>query len=729
MGRRIRSALVAALLLTMALLGAIMEVGEDNAAAEAANRIVWQFGETGNPGGGANQLYSPCAVHLLDGGGLIIADQGNCRVVELDVNGTAVWQYGTTGVKGSGPDQLGQPAWEAQRLVGGNTLITDTENQRVIEVDPQKAIVWQYGDTGSSATLFFPRDAERLANGNTLIADTDHWRILEVDAQKTTVWEYSGVNLPTDADRLGNGNTLISEPDGFRVFEVDPSKNVVWEYGSGTMGFGEGQVGHIWDADRLANGNTLITDADNHRVIEVTPDKRVVWQYGINGTRGDGPGLLAYPYDAERLADGSTLIADMDNHRVIRVGPEEENMTILFQEGFSGDLSKWDLFGFPRPFIDRGALKGNGDGTYGSDAVSLGAFNRSDGDLIVEARIKVSRTLRPGWFGLGEITSGNPGIDPSETVYYGFRFQGTLYGERLTFTYLRPNGTAASSSISWPVYGSWHVYRVEVRWNGGADFFVDGDLKFSVPETEREASIDDWPVIAGSHDPPYWFDDIVVKLRSLPPLPPQRWGLSVVTDKLVYEPGDTVSINAFHWRLSDGALVGDELVSFQVDAPGGTIIAVTSERTSAFGWANTTIRLAPEGPRGPHVVYATVKGAEANASFRVGRLPLFIVSVVHLTSYALGDTMDIEVGVASSQGSTEDLLLVLQAFDTLRTPLPPAIQKLNLQPYGMISMHLSIPLRTDLPKGEYTLESQLMTGLPKDHGYAIDISTSRFTVG
>ena len=183
---------------------------------------------------------------------------------------------------------------------------------------------------------------------------------------------------------------------------------------------------------------------------------------------------------------------------------------VIFNDDFSGDLSQWNLFGSPRPVIDNGALKGNGDGWYGSDAVTMKTFDRSKGDVSIEARIKISRTLRPGWFGYGDITSGDPNYDPSETVYYGFRFQGVLYGERLTFTYMKPGGVHASAHIPWPEYDVWHHYQVVVNYNGGADFFVDGVLRFSVPETEKEVAITNLPVIAGSHDSPYWFDDVEV---------------------------------------------------------------------------------------------------------------------------------------------------------------------------------------------------------------------------
>jgi len=63
--------------------------------------------------------------------------------------------------------------------------VTDSRNNRIIEVTPAGAVVWEYA-TG----LDTPYDADRLDNGNTLIADSGHGQVIEVDAAGHTVWQY-----------------------------------------------------------------------------------------------------------------------------------------------------------------------------------------------------------------------------------------------------------------------------------------------------------------------------------------------------------------------------------------------------------------------------------------------------------------------------------------------------------------------------------------------------------
>jgi hypothetical protein len=166
-------------------------------------------------------------------------------------------------------------------------------------------------------------DAERLSGGNTLIADRFNNRVIEVNESKGVVWQYAITN-PFDADRLSNGNTLIVEYTNHSVIEINDSDEIVWQYGNGTSGSGVNQLNNPMDAERLANGNTLIADYANDRVIEVrTSDydpaetdngftaASIVWEYGSN-----------HPADAERLFSGSTLISEAGNNSVVEVAYE-----------------------------------------------------------------------------------------------------------------------------------------------------------------------------------------------------------------------------------------------------------------------------------------------------------------------------------------------------------------------------------------------------------------------
>lgn len=82
---------------------------------------------------------------LLSGGRLLLFDnQGlgrdRSRVIELDARtGRVLWQYGGR----PGQDLASRTLGSCQRLANGNTLITESENGRALEVTPTGRVVWE----------------------------------------------------------------------------------------------------------------------------------------------------------------------------------------------------------------------------------------------------------------------------------------------------------------------------------------------------------------------------------------------------------------------------------------------------------------------------------------------------------------------------------------------------------------------------------------------------------
>ena len=129
-----------------------------------------------------------------------------------------VWQHGTTGVSGIRSDYLDSPS-SAEWLDDGSILIADQGNNRVIEVNRRHRIVWRYGDPEDSMILNGPAFASRLPDDHTLITDSGNIRVLEVDRRGHIVMEFATNKrsgsvadpLAWRAVRLENGHTLISD--------------------------------------------------------------------------------------------------------------------------------------------------------------------------------------------------------------------------------------------------------------------------------------------------------------------------------------------------------------------------------------------------------------------------------------------------------------------------------------------------------------------------------------
>ena len=297
-----------------------------------SHKIVWSFGGSSKAGPhtivGTNDAERVGCFTLMAGTGVppnsppFEPGCGNgCpdnRVILVDANKRIVWQYGQTGVAGSGPDQLNTPV-QNTFLPNGHVLITDQANERVIEVTRSKHIVWQYGMTGVIGNgpdqLSNPNSAELLTNGHILIADENNNRVIEVTRGKKIVFQYpnpidkSKLNGAAFASRLTNGNTLITDSNNNRIIEIDSNSNVVWTYSTLTSGGNSNPL--PTRAVRLRNGDTLISDQFNDRVIEVkkagSMGGTIVFQQGVLNSHGKGFNLLNAPYDAKVVGDYTGL--------------------------------------------------------------------------------------------------------------------------------------------------------------------------------------------------------------------------------------------------------------------------------------------------------------------------------------------------------------------------------------------------------------------------------------
>jgi len=120
-----------------------------------------------------------------------------------------------------------------ERLPDGNTLIADggyassLQDAHALEVDSLGRLVWAY----VKCDVPFLHTARRLANGNTLMSSSGGNKVVEVNRDGDTVWtDSSDLHYPNEAYRLGNGHTLITDRDNNRVIEVTPQREIVWSY-------------------------------------------------------------------------------------------------------------------------------------------------------------------------------------------------------------------------------------------------------------------------------------------------------------------------------------------------------------------------------------------------------------------------------------------------------------------------------------------------------------------
>jgi len=213
---------------------------------------IWRYGD-GKVGSYFNQMNHPKTAFRLPNGNTLVADSENNRIVEIEDRKSTVWEYGCDNKfldcsANTIAENLKNPS-SATMTKYGMVLIADTDNNRVIEVDKNNEIQWGFGCTAydlankcsaSDYNLLKPAFALRLEN-STLITDSGNNRVIEINSAGEIIWKYGSIigngfnqlNLPKSAIQLKNGNVLIADSGNNRVIEVDKkSKEIVFKYTS-----------------------------------------------------------------------------------------------------------------------------------------------------------------------------------------------------------------------------------------------------------------------------------------------------------------------------------------------------------------------------------------------------------------------------------------------------------------------------------------------------------------
>lgn len=195
---------------------------------DADGKEIWRFDAGKTDAGGPIEIH---AFRRLPNGLTMIAQSGAARIIEVDRDKKIVHSI---------PLSVPNPdPHRDTRLVrptpNGNYIVAHEALGLAREYDRAGKIVWEY-NVGSKLYSVM-----RLANGNTLIGTGDGHRVIEVDPDKQIVWELKQGDIPgvtlawiTMVERLENGNTWIvnchAGPDNPQILEVTPDKKLAWSF-------------------------------------------------------------------------------------------------------------------------------------------------------------------------------------------------------------------------------------------------------------------------------------------------------------------------------------------------------------------------------------------------------------------------------------------------------------------------------------------------------------------
>ncbi|MEI7461580.1 MAG: PQQ-binding-like beta-propeller repeat protein [Pirellula sp.] len=192
------------------------------------NKVVWSY-DSATMNGNAGKKVDVHAFARLPNGHTVIAESGVGRIIEVDSDGKIVHEIPLK--------QGGMQSTRLMRITPQETYLVCSEQPGIVaEYNRAGEVIWDY----PIGTRVY--GAIRLRNGNTLIASGSGNSVVEVSPDKKIVWEIKnrvpGTNIDlkwtTCLEELPNGNIVVGNchagPENPQIFEIDRQMKVGWKF-------------------------------------------------------------------------------------------------------------------------------------------------------------------------------------------------------------------------------------------------------------------------------------------------------------------------------------------------------------------------------------------------------------------------------------------------------------------------------------------------------------------
>ncbi len=206
-------------------------------------------------------------------------------------------------------------------VLPGAVLIADEDNNRLLMVDPQGRITWQFpqpGDLRPGEQFRLPDDAFFTPDGKQIIATEEEFSVISlIDiASRRIVWRYGGPGMPgSGPNQVSNPDDAIVLPDGFvltadikncRLLLIAPGQHqpyrVIGTTTSACLHRPPARWGSPNGAFPMANGHYLVTEINGDWADEIDLSGHLYWSVHPPGVR--------YPSDTNEISDDVYLTVD-----------------------------------------------------------------------------------------------------------------------------------------------------------------------------------------------------------------------------------------------------------------------------------------------------------------------------------------------------------------------------------------------------------------------------------
>jgi outer membrane protein assembly factor BamB len=266
---------------------------------------------------------------------IVIADRRNNRLIEVTPDKRVVWSFESPNLKVYRGNE------DVNFAADGRTLwVSEEDNYDIHGVDyEQRALIWTYGvpdvKGAKPGYLNYPDDAHLLADGKVMTADIRNCRILFVDRESLAIaarWGEPGqcrhdpprfLGYPNGATPLANGDILVTEITGAWISRITREGKVIWSVVAPKIRY-PSDAFPTWDGSQV-----IVADFSKPgRVVIFDPKtKKAAWEYFVE----EGEGMLDHPSLARELPTGDILVSDDLRDRVIVI--DRATKAIVWQYG------------------------------------------------------------------------------------------------------------------------------------------------------------------------------------------------------------------------------------------------------------------------------------------------------------------------------------------------------------------------------------------------------------
>lgn len=265
---------------------------------------------------------------------IVIADRRNNRLIEIAPDKRIVWEFPSPDLRiyRGNDDVFFSPD-------GNSLMVNEEDNYDIHIVDyAERAITFNFGTPnrrGRTNNQFdFPDDAHILPDGTIVVADIRNCRIMFVDPKKSELmrqWGRTGhckhdpprtFVYPNGVTPLDGGDFLVTEiPDSW-ISRITADGKVLWSLRAP-------HVQYPSDAYPTRDGQVIVADYSKPGGVVIFDPRtgKVTWEYRVR----TGEKMLDHPSLALELPTGDIVLNDDERHRVLVV--DRQTKEIIWQYG------------------------------------------------------------------------------------------------------------------------------------------------------------------------------------------------------------------------------------------------------------------------------------------------------------------------------------------------------------------------------------------------------------